>query len=76
MVFIKKPEKSNYWLKIHVGNMMGSYIGAATAFLVNQTDKIPLPPTVLWLAPTVLIVPLMIRELRKIQAKPFAVKQQ
>jgi uncharacterized membrane protein len=76
MVFIKPPAKSNYWLKIHIGNMMGSYVGAITAFLVNQTDKIPLHPALLWIAPSVLIVPVIMRELRKLKSETFPAKQQ
>jgi hypothetical protein len=69
----KKPASTNYWLKVHVGNMMGSYIGGITAFLVNQTDKIPLNPVILWLGPAVIITPVIILELRKIRAIPIEV---
>jgi uncharacterized membrane protein len=75
MVLIKIPKQSNYWLKIHVGNMMGSYIGAITAFLVNQADKIPVHPSLLWLAPTLIILPVMIMEMKKIKSEPFPLKR-
>ncbi|MBC7695034.1 MAG: hypothetical protein H7141_06255 [Burkholderiales bacterium] len=32
---LNKPKETMHWLKIHIGNMLGSYIGAITAFLVN-----------------------------------------
>jgi uncharacterized membrane protein len=75
-VLLKKPTQTNYWLKIHIGNMMGSYIGAITAFLVNQADKIPIHPSLLWLAPTLIILPVLIVEMKKVKSEPFPVKQQ
>ena len=56
------------WLKVHIGNMCGSYIGAITAFVVNQGEYIPLPPIVLWLGPTVIIVPILLAETRKVKS--------
>lgn len=67
----KGPKKTNYWLTMHLGNMLGSYIGAITAFLVNQSDKIPVNPLFLWLGPTVLLVPIITMELRKIKSEPL-----
>lgn len=64
-VFIHGTREKNYWLRKHIGNMMGSYIAGVTAFLVNQSEHIPLPPVVLWLGPTVIIVPFIVLELRK-----------
>ena len=43
---LSKPKETLYWLKMHIGNMLGSYIGAITAFVVNQAEHIPLPPIV------------------------------
>lgn len=65
------PKETNYWLKIHIGNMIGSYIGAITAFLVNQTGNIPVNPLLLWLGPTFIIVPVMIFELKKVKTQPI-----
>ncbi len=67
--FLKGPFKPNSWLKIHLGNMMGSYIGAITAFLVNQTDKIHINPLFLWFGPAAVIVPFIIRELKKVKTE-------
>lgn len=51
-------KKTNYWLLIHISRMVGSYIASITAFLVvNNTI---LPGLVVWLAPTVLLTPLII----------------
>jgi hypothetical protein len=46
------------WLKRHIGMMMGAYIGAITAFLVVNI-YLEQYGWIVWLAPTVLLVPLM-----------------
>jgi hypothetical protein len=71
MRFIKGPRETNYWLKIHVGNMLGSYIGAITAFIVNQSEHIPLNPIILWLGPTAILFPVIVAELKKIKSEPL-----
>jgi hypothetical protein len=65
----KKLTFKNYWLLAHIGGMLGSYIGAITAFLVNNNKWIHLPDVVAWLAPTVLLVPLLLYEVRKHKEK-------
>jgi uncharacterized membrane protein len=69
--FISGPKETMYWLKKHIGNMCGSYIGAITAFVVNQADHIPLNPIIIWLGPTVIIVPIIVFELKKIKTQPL-----
>ena len=69
--FIDGPKETMYWLKIHVGNMCGSYIGAITAFVVNQSEHIPVNPILLWLGPTFILVPVIMVELKKIKSKPL-----
>jgi len=64
----KRLAFKNYWLLAHISGMLGSYIGAITAFTVNNYERIPLPPVVLWLGPTVLIVPFIVYETKQ-QAK-------
>lgn len=59
----KNLTRKNYWLLAHIGGMLGSYIGAFTAFIVNNGNHIPAPPIVLWLGPTVLLVPFMMYEM-------------
>jgi hypothetical protein len=58
-----KVNISNYWLLTHIGGMLGSYIGAITAFLVNNNRWIGMPQVVAWLAPTIILVPFIIYEL-------------
>lgn len=70
-LFTEKPKETLYWLKKHIGHMMGSYIGALTAFLVNQTEHIPINPTLLWFLPTLIIVPVMRMEMKKVKSKPI-----
>lgn len=65
--FRNTPNDSTHWLQVHIGNMMGSYIGAITAFLVNQAPHIPIHPVLLWLAPTVIFTPIIVMELRKVR---------
>jgi hypothetical protein len=55
----------NYWLMAHIGGMLGSYIGAITAFLVNNNRWIHAPDIVVWLGPAAVIVPLIIFEVKK-----------
>lgn len=69
--FIKGPKESLYWLKKHIGNMCGSYIGAITAFTINQSEHIPLNPIILWLGPTFIIMPIIIIELKKVKSQPL-----
>lgn len=63
-----KPKHTLVWLKVHIGNMCVSYIGAITAFVVNQSQHIPLPAPVLWLGPTAIILPIIILETKKVKS--------
>jgi hypothetical protein len=67
--FQKKLEYRNYWLLAHIGGMCGSYIGAITAFVVNNSRIFPFPPVVLWLGPAAFIVPFIIYEVNQHQKK-------
>lgn len=64
-----KPKQTMIWLKVHIGNMLGSYIGAITAFIVNQMEHIPLPPIVMWLGPAAILVPIIVIELKKVKSQ-------
>jgi hypothetical protein len=65
-----KLEYRNYWLLAHIGGMLGSYIGAVTAFFVNNNARfIHLPDLAAWLGPAALIVPLIIIEIKRHQKK-------
>lgn len=57
----------NYWVLAHIGGMTGSYIGALTAFAVNNSERIPLPGLVLWLGPTAFLVPFIVWEIGRHQ---------
>lgn len=57
-----KVHYANYWLLAHISGMLGSYIGAITAFTVNNNRWMNLPEVVAWLGPTVVLVPLLVRE--------------
>ncbi len=65
----KKLVYKNYWLLAHIGGMLGSYIGALTAFLVNNGQYIRVPGIFLWLGPTVIFVPLIFYELNNHKKK-------
>ena len=69
--YIHGQTETMYWLKKHIGNMCGSYIGAITAFTVNQSSHIPLNPIILWLGPTLIITPIIVFELKKIKTQPL-----
>lgn len=55
----------NYWLLTHLQRMTGGYIAALTAFLVVNGKYLPLPPVLLWLLPTIIFTPLIVRWSRK-----------
>ena len=50
-------KNTNYWLLIHISRMVGTYIASITAFLVVNNTM--LPGLVVWLAPGVLLTPLI-----------------
>ena len=63
-------EYSNYWLLAHLGGMLGSYIGAFTAFLVNNNNRwIHMPNVMAWIGPTVILVPLIFYEINRVKKK-------
>jgi hypothetical protein len=65
VVTLKKQEVSKtLWLRQHIGMMMGAYIATLTAFLVVNVKNFQ-PGWLIWLAPTAVLVPLMIYWTRK-----------
>ena len=63
-------EKFNQdWLRVHIGNILGSYIGAVTAFTVNQAWKWDIPDIIAWIGPSVILVPLIIKEIQKTKSQ-------
>ncbi len=63
MFFKGKSKFANQWLLSHLQRMIGTYIASITAFLVVNIDF--KPAFVIWLAPTVILVPLIIYWSRK-----------
>jgi uncharacterized membrane protein len=57
---LKKTEiPKSLWLRQHIGMMMGAYIATLTAFLVVNVKNVE-PGWLIWLAPTAILVPLML----------------
>ncbi len=62
---LKKQEVSKtLWLQQHIGMMVGAYIATITAFLVVNVKNFQ-PVWLIWLAPTAILVPLIIYWTRK-----------
>ena len=66
-----KSKEKNYWLLAHINRMTGGYIAATTAFLVVNFKYIPisLPPTIVWLLPTLILMPLVFFWTKKYRGK-------
>ncbi|GAB3893927.1 DUF2306 domain-containing protein [Spirosoma agri] len=64
--FRTPPEDKAYWLYSHIIGMSAGYVATLTAFLVVNVHF--LPPIVVWLIPTVIGVPLIVRVVRRIRA--------
>lgn len=58
-IFFVPPKDGSYVIPYHLGNMMGGYIAALTAFSVNVLDGM-IPGIINWLWPTAIGVPLTI----------------
>ncbi len=58
--FVKKPKEKMFWWYTHLGNMIGSYIAAWTAFSVVTLPRIFGSGVYLWLWPTFIGVPAII----------------
>jgi steroid 5-alpha reductase family enzyme len=57
-LFVRKPTEKMFWWYTHLGNFIGSYIAAWTAFsVVTLPSILPHAGKVLWLWPTVVGVP-------------------
>lgn len=67
--FKGKAKTKKYWLLGHISRMTGAYIASLTAFLVvnGQYFPIEIPAIILWLMPTILLVPFIIRWSRNVQ---------
>jgi hypothetical protein len=58
--FVRKPAEKMFWWYTHLGNMIGSYIAAWTAFSVTTLPRIFGNHMWLWLWPTVVGVPAIV----------------
>ncbi len=69
-----KKKKSKKWLSIHLGGMLGSYIGIVTATLVVNIHKIPylneFPVLIFWFLPTIIGTPFIVMVGKKYGPKP------
>jgi hypothetical protein len=63
--FTVPPTEKNHWLLKHIAGMMGGYIATLTAFLVQNVNTDP--SFIAWLAPSVLVTPIIIYSTRKIK---------
>jgi uncharacterized membrane protein len=61
--YIKGYKEKSGWLFIHISGMIGGYIAAVTAFLVNVVTF--QPSFVLWLLPSLILVPVMLSIMKK-----------
>jgi uncharacterized membrane protein len=57
-----KSKLRNYWLLAHLSRMTGGYIASLTAFLVVNAQYLPrqIPVVVIWLFPSLILVPFII----------------
>jgi uncharacterized membrane protein len=58
--FVRKPSEKMFWWYTHLGNMIGSYIAAWTAFSVVTLSRIFGNHMWLWLWPTAVGVPAIV----------------
>ena len=66
-----KSKILNYWLLAHIARMTGGYIAAFTAFLVVNSNNLPveLPGFLVWLLPTAVLTPLIFKWSQKYEVK-------
>jgi len=66
-----KARAKNFWLLAHIQRMTGGYIAALTAFLVVNSNNIPiqLPGVFVWLVPTIIFVPFIVKWSKKYEVK-------
>jgi uncharacterized membrane protein len=65
--FVRPPQEKHRWLFRHIGNMVGAYVAALTAFS-TQTMTF-LPGLMQWLWPTLVLTPLIIFWIRNYRTK-------
>ena len=55
--FVRKPKEKMFWWYTHLGNFIGSYIAAWTAFSAVTLSQYFGPAWYVWLWPTIIGVP-------------------
>ena len=65
--FRGRTKYANTWLLVHLQRMIGGYIAAMTAFLVVNVNDTRIPGFVVWLLPTAVLVPFIVRWSRQLQ---------
>ena len=61
MSFVRKPKEKMFWWYTHLGNFIGSYIAAWTAFLVvTVAPRMAHYGMAMWLLPTAVGVPAIV----------------
>jgi hypothetical protein len=58
--FVRKPKEKMFWWYIHLGNFIGSYIAAWSAFSVVTLTRVIGNHWYVWLWPTMVGVPAII----------------
>lgn len=71
--YLSVKRKPKNWLGMHIGGMLGSYIGIVTATLVVNVAQLPLvneiPSLIFWFLPTIIGTPFIIRVGQKYKLK-------
>ena len=77
--FVRPSDDPKWWWYFHLDRMMGSYIGAVTAFAVNQLGpRVPQAMQIfVWVGPAMVLVPMIViwkgYYRRKFAKKPVSV---
>ncbi|WP_261129850.1 DUF2306 domain-containing protein [Bacillus sp. Marseille-Q3570] len=76
--YISRKRRWRNWLMIHIGGMLGSYIGIVTAVLVVNVSRIPLlnglPTLTFWFLPTIIGTPIIATISKKYKKRSFSSK--
>lgn len=63
--YLAAKKKRKGWVQVHIGGMLGSYIGIVTATIVVNIAKVPflneLPVLLFWFLPTIIGTPLIVK---------------
>jgi hypothetical protein len=60
LTFVRKPKEKMFWWYTHLGNMIGSYLAAWTAFSVTTLRLYCGMSFLMWLWPTAIGVPAIV----------------